>query len=74
MLLGLRQGTAAIMLATQRLNEVLCREEYGVLPHVKTVTWEDSTDLETSRCPELCPQSPRSPNVTSGQPVLWVIV
>lgn len=43
MLLGLRQGTAAIMLATQRLNEVLCREEYGVLPHVKTVTWEDST-------------------------------
>lgn len=62
------------MLVTQRPNEARCREEYGVLPHVKTVKWEDSTDLETSRCPELCPQSLRSPNVTSGQPVLGMIV
>lgn len=74
MLLGLRQGTVVITLATQRLKEARCRKEYGVLPNVKTVKWEDSTDLETSWCPELRPQSPRSPHDISGQPVLGIIV
>lgn len=50
------------------------QERVRVLPNVKTVKWEDSTDLETSWCPELRPQSPRSPHDTSGQPVLGIIV
>lgn len=73
MLIGLSR-TVATTLATQHPNEARRREEYGVLSNVKTVRWEDSTDLETSRCPELCPQSLRSPNVTSAQPVLGMIV